>query len=75
VQIQKINYSYDKAVLEIEKSYSFSKEIFDNNYVDTYIPTKLVHHSATLSKRGSCWGNYHSYKNILIKKWGNIKTT
>jgi hypothetical protein len=52
-----------------------SKEISDNNYVDTYIPTKLVHHSATLSKRGHSWGNYHSYRNILIKKWGNIKTT
>jgi hypothetical protein len=52
-----------------------SSEILDNKYVDTYIPTKLVHHSATLSKRGAAWGNYISYKNILIKKWGDIKTT
>ena len=52
-----------------------SSEISDNKYVDTYIPTKLVHHSATLSKRGAEWGNYLLYKDFLIKKWDNIKTT
>lgn len=30
LQIQKINFAYDKASLELEKSYSFAKEIFDN---------------------------------------------
>lgn len=36
---------------------------------------KLRHHSATLSKIGSCWGRYNEFKQDLIKKWGQIKTT
>jgi len=52
-----------------------SCEISDNIYEETYIPTKLTHHSATLSKLGIMWGKYSHYKQILINKWGNIKTT
>jgi hypothetical protein len=36
---------------------------------------KLRHHSATVSKRGSCWGRYGEFKIKLIEKWGQIKTT
>lgn len=52
-----------------------SSEILDRNYDPNYMPVQLVHHSATLSVRGVMWGEYSHYKNILIKKWGNIKTT
>lgn len=52
-----------------------SGEILVTKYVNEFIPTKLMHHSATLSRRGAEWGNYLAYKNILINKWGNIKTT
>lgn len=36
---------------------------------------KLRHHSATVSKRGSCWGSYGEFKAKLVEKWNDIKTT
>lgn len=36
----------------------------------------MLHHSATLSQRGACWGKYNQYKIKLNAKWGRqIKTT
>lgn len=36
---------------------------------------KLRHHSFTMNAQGAAWGDYHNYKNKLIKKWGKIQTT
>jgi hypothetical protein len=38
-------------------------------------PHYLCHHSVTLRKLGSRWGKYNEYKQRLIKKWGDVKTT
>lgn len=35
----------------------------------------LNHHSNTLNKLGPCWGDYLTYKEKLINKWKDIKTT
>lgn len=35
----------------------------------------LRHHSATVAKRGYCWGKYREYREKLEKKWPGIKTT
>jgi len=35
----------------------------------------LRHHSATVAKRGYCWGRYSEYRAKLEKKWPGIKTT
>jgi glycosyltransferase involved in cell wall biosynthesis len=38
-------------------------------------PSFLKHHSKTFRKLGAGWGNYNFYKKVLVKKWGNVKTT
>ena len=35
----------------------------------------LSHHGATYVNRGSCWGRYKEFKQLLLKKWPDIKTT
>jgi hypothetical protein len=35
----------------------------------------LCHHSMTIKKLGSRWGRYNEYKQKLISKWGDVKTT
>lgn len=36
---------------------------------------QLRHHSATVSKRGYCWGRYIEFRQKLEQKWPRIKTT
>lgn len=59
-----------------------SYSILMNSYEGKLAPKNLngvsnvMHHSNTLSKLGSAWGNYSKYKEILNKKHGRkIKTT
>ena len=46
-------------------------------YDEVYKNSKsfLNHHSYTLSKLGEQWGRYLEYKDKLIKKWPDIRTT
>lgn len=41
----------------------------------TILTDGMMHHSATMTALGSCWGNYLIYKDKLLKKWPGIKTT
>ena len=50
-------------------------EIMDSNNNDGFVRDKLRHHSATVSKLGSAWGRYWEFRDVLTKKWGNLKTT
>ena len=35
----------------------------------------LAHHSVTWNERGACWGRYNEFKEVLLHKWPNLKTT
>jgi hypothetical protein len=35
----------------------------------------LSHHSVTWNERGPCWGRYNEFKEVLLHKWPNLKTT
>ena len=35
----------------------------------------FIHHSKTLHKLGTGWGDYWSYRKKLTDKWGNVRTT
>ncbi|TWI60652.1 hypothetical protein IP91_05060 [Pseudoduganella lurida] len=52
-----------------------SGELSDNLYQPGYVPQKLVHHSATVSKQGFGWGRYQEFRDILARKWGEVLTT
>lgn len=41
----------------------------------TMLTDGMQHHSATWSVRGSCWGNYRTFKQKLVAKWPGIQTT
>jgi hypothetical protein len=38
-------------------------------------PATFVHHGATYSQRGSCWGRWSEYHRHLQTKWPGLKTT
>ena len=52
-----------------------SGEILDINYNPNLPVKQLSHHSATVSKRGYCWGRYSEFRQKLENKWPSIKTT
>jgi hypothetical protein len=35
----------------------------------------ISHHSVTWNERGPCWGRYNEFKEVLLHKWPNLKTT
>lgn len=43
--------------------------------ISTILTDGMMHHSATLSVRGSCWGNYGLFKEKFNNKWPGIRTT
>jgi hypothetical protein len=52
-----------------QKIYTILTEAGQNN--ESY----LAHHSVTWNERGPCWGRYREFKNVLLQKWPNLKTT
>jgi hypothetical protein len=52
-----------------------SGEILNSHYKPNQEFNQLSHHSATVSKRGYCWGRYSEFRFKLEKKWPKIKTT
>lgn len=52
-----------------------SGEILDSIYKPNTTFTQLSHHSATVSKRGYCWGRYVEFRQKLGLKWPQIQTT
>jgi len=52
-----------------------SGELPDAIHADSFPLVKLLHHSATVSQRGYCWGRYPEFRLALDAKWPGIKTT
>jgi hypothetical protein len=58
-------------LLQNKKTYTILTSSNINYNENSYI----LHHSATLSKKGACWGKYKEYKRIFNTKWPGVKTT
>jgi hypothetical protein len=52
-----------------------SGEQSDLLYRPGFVPKKLVHHSATVSRQGFGWGRYQEFRDTLARKWGEVLTT